>query len=341
MRQVVKSPLIHTLALWLLLSGCSAALNLPLLRCNEPPRVVEFRYPGMGQQVAFESISKIAFTRTGDLEVWGWSKVPQPQFTALRIGRDDGKSIVLSKMMQTISPAKCGGMCQTKPFSESPNGKWQLALAYSTSSLPELWLLGNDEQLRLNNWLPHNLKWEWSDNSQAIWLTWAAREAGSVSVLILLGNPVKQFSSQSNSNLFPASNRSSFSPSKLEFLIAGSTETYIATGRVTRLKVQTNDLTQTGALTVSHNLIDMFWDTTLNKHLLVFADGNGLKIESEDGTEVAQLSKTNYDLVFGKDTGGILHNYFSNGTLFAISPDGKRLAIERGPIYVFTCKAKA
>jgi hypothetical protein len=68
----------------------------------------------------------------------------------------------------------CNGQCNTTVIDESPNKQWQIALAKGQLRQSGLWLVGNQQQIKLTD-SGYDAKWAWSTDSTAVWFSQPAR----------------------------------------------------------------------------------------------------------------------------------------------------------------------
>lgn len=243
----------------------------------------------------------------------------------------------------------CGETCPIEIISQSPDKEWQLVQV--SDWLREkmgIWMVGEENMLRLIPYVPADMNWEWATDSSILWFIYSDPDRGGHSLLVLPGNPIEVKEEEHGSPLDPTFYFPSFSPTeKLVLSTANPFEQDIDTNVLYTIDITdiTKSVTQTTSTEIVSGIVSADWNDATQGFLFQIIYRNSTEIEKVEIRDLAgQLLVTvPQSLIYTLTpnlTEDIVPFYrFSLPQKYALSSSGRYLAVasETGEILLFDC----
>lgn len=174
--------------------------------CTQVPEKFYYRDLGIDwiNRIRFESDDLITF------EGWGTRKQPDVQpmtpfptpepgpnpFGAnieLKAGQIDLTSRVVSsrEINPTLLDNPCNEQCPLQVLSTSRDQRWQLIqISDWTDELVGIWLVGEDEKVKLLSYIPDDSDWSWAEDNTLLWYRHNLIEYGEDTQIVELRSPL-------------------------------------------------------------------------------------------------------------------------------------------------------
>lgn len=338
-------------------AGCSTESTGDVKRtidCPGPPMKLHGLYP----------ISDIRFLDRHTLLVSGWVGAEVPSSSRVRatppaIGPSQWMVGVLMRhqlyrvntLNQMVEPMTATvpalmrqvcAQCKHEVLSQSPDGKWQLiqALPESWDDVTEtalrtgalrtgVWLVSTDREIVVNRMLPAWSRWEWAEDSSALWYVASAYEFGIDSYVVFLdADPlvVSAFGSPAD----PVANQVVFLPDSKALLSVDRT----SLSQIRRMGLISPEISLSRSWEVT-GLVGLAWDMNSRQALSVTMRGDTLEFAAGDRSLVVSIPR------------GVIHesgwaNAQADEYMFAVAASGEQAAIASiGELLVFHCVERA
>lgn len=319
--------------------------------CSAPPSRFDIQ-----NTLDIYDISSLHFLDEETLVFYGWAPRPTPQigiettvsttptkeetsalggFVSARllfkqglINLTTGNIISSTLDFASLLNNPCRINCPLEILGESPNQQWQLLqISDVNESQIGVWIVSEDQMVRLVDYVPSSSTWQWSEDSSLLWFVHTTEEHGADSLITWLDQPVTVTRSEDSINnpLDPTYYFLAFSP--LEKTVVSTGDPF-EQGLPDKDEVYTFDLTQSLSQPLEAQIIpeitNVTWNEATQNYLLSIVQEAGTEIRTLDGNVLARIP-----------------GYQMPRLNFALSPLGKYLAIGYGAvdgILVFTCE---
>lgn len=319
-------------------------------------------------QTGIYSLSQISFLDDQTIMFSGWARrdLPTPEVittptTSLNLNEDivpsdwitlkwgqlnlpNGEVIIQRPAFTPLLHNPCPGGCLLDVIGQSPDNKWQL-VQVSSSLSDELgfWLVGQDEAIRLVNFVPTFSNWQWASDSSMLWLVHSLYEYGLQSLIVRLDlmPPVILLEEQQINPLFDATRYvSAFNPMAKSILLTVSEDAGADTDELIAFDL-TESYTQAISTTIIDGLKGVVWNEATQDYLLVVIQEDGLAVTDVDGEILVQVPMETLEIMFpALSNSDLALGLFLPNDSYALSPSGHYLVIGYGRhgINVFECQ---
>ena len=236
--------------------------------------------------------------------------------------------------------APCTDDCSFSVLDQSPNGKWQLLLAkLSPDRANGLWLVGENYQAHLVEFIPVWSRWQWSEDGSVMWLEYSEREFGAPSVVIQLEpEPVIYHSDLSQDNPLQTTwYYVAFSPRDNTAWSVRDPEYFDALSLDHRLYLFDFDhvISPQPAVETVENLVKVEWNQATYSTILILSYEDRIELVDRENDLTVRLLLSTFDdllqdFVVRYNIPFDLHALSSSGDLVAIT-------LGDGRVFVFEC----